>query len=43
MGMNIAEKILARNSGQARVRAGDLVTVRVDTAFLYHAVQAGMT
>ena len=35
MGMTIAEKILARNSGQARVRAGDLVTVRVDTAVLF--------
>jgi 3-isopropylmalate/(R)-2-methylmalate dehydratase large subunit len=35
MGMTIAEKILARNSGQARVRAGDLVTVRVDTTVLF--------
>ena len=30
-GMTIAEKILARKSGQARVRPGDLVTVDVDT------------
>jgi len=31
MGMTIAEKILARKSGQQRVRPGDLVTVGVDT------------
>jgi len=31
MGMTIAEKILARKSGEARVRPGDLVTVGVDT------------
>lgn len=31
MGMTIAEKILARKSGQPRVRPGDLVTVGVDT------------
>jgi 3-isopropylmalate/(R)-2-methylmalate dehydratase large subunit len=31
VGMTIAEKILARKSGQALVRPGDLVTVPVDT------------
>ncbi|HYC47164.1 MAG TPA: aconitase/3-isopropylmalate dehydratase large subunit family protein [Burkholderiales bacterium] len=31
MGMTIVEKILARKSGQAMVRPGDLVTVPVDT------------
>lgn len=31
MGMTITEKILARKSGQAKVRPGDLVTVGVDT------------
>lgn len=35
MGMTIAEKILAKNSGRAKVRAGDLVTVRVDTTVLF--------
>ena len=35
MGMTIAEKILAKNSGQPKVRAGDLVTVRVDTTVLF--------
>lgn len=35
MGMTIAEKILARASGRTRVAAGDLVTVRVDTAVLF--------
>ena len=35
MGMTIAEKILARASGQARVAAGDLVTVKVDTVVLF--------
>lgn len=35
MGMTIAEKILAKNSGRAAVRAGDLVTVRVDTTVLF--------
>jgi len=35
MGMTIAEKILARASGRSRVAAGDLVTVRVDTAVLF--------
>jgi 3-isopropylmalate/(R)-2-methylmalate dehydratase large subunit len=35
MGMTIAEKILARASGRKTVAAGDLVTVRVDTAVLF--------
>lgn len=35
MGMTIAEKILARKSGQARVTPGDLVTVEVDTVILF--------
>jgi 3-isopropylmalate/(R)-2-methylmalate dehydratase large subunit len=35
MGMTIAEKILARASGRARVAAGDLVTVKVDTVVLF--------
>ncbi|MEI6321247.1 MAG: aconitase/3-isopropylmalate dehydratase large subunit family protein [Pseudomonadota bacterium] len=35
MGMTIAEKILARRSGQARVGPGDLVTVPVDTVILF--------
>ena len=35
MGMTIAEKILARKSGRARVTAGDLVTVEVDTVILF--------
>jgi len=35
MGMTIAEKILARKSGQARVGPGDLVTVEVDTVILF--------
>jgi 3-isopropylmalate/(R)-2-methylmalate dehydratase large subunit len=34
MGMTIVEKILARKSGRARVRPGDIVTVDVDTAVL---------
>ncbi len=34
MGMTIAEKILARKSGQAKVAPGDLVTVEVDTVVL---------
>jgi 3-isopropylmalate/(R)-2-methylmalate dehydratase large subunit len=34
MGMKIAEKILARKSGQARVGPGDLVTVEVDTVVM---------
>jgi 3-isopropylmalate/(R)-2-methylmalate dehydratase large subunit len=34
MGMTITEKILARKSGQAAVRPGDLVTVSVDTVIL---------
>src|SRR5262245_58881041 len=32
MGMTLVEKILAKKSGQAVVRPGDLVTVPVDTA-----------
>jgi 3-isopropylmalate/(R)-2-methylmalate dehydratase large subunit len=35
MGMTIAEKILAKNSGRENVRPGDLVTVRVDTTVLF--------
>lgn len=35
MGMTIAEKILARKSGQAKVGPGDLVTVEVDTVILF--------
>jgi 3-isopropylmalate/(R)-2-methylmalate dehydratase large subunit len=35
MGMTIAEKILARKSGQTKVRPGDLVTVEVDTVILF--------
>lgn len=35
MGMTIAEKILARKSGQARVVPGDVVTVDVDTVILF--------
>ena len=35
MGMTIAEKILARKSGQAKVGPGDLVTVKVDTVVLF--------
>ena len=34
MGMTIAEKILAKKSGQAKVGPGDLVTVEVDTVVL---------
>lgn len=34
MGMTIAEKILAKKSGRARVGPGDLVTVEVDTVVL---------
>jgi 3-isopropylmalate/(R)-2-methylmalate dehydratase large subunit len=34
MGMTIAEKILARKSGQAKVAPGDLVTVEVDTVVM---------
>lgn len=33
-GMTIVEKILARNSGQQRVRPGDIVVVDVDTAVM---------
>ena len=35
MGMTIAEKILAKKSGQAQVKPGDLVTVEVDTVILF--------
>ncbi len=35
MGMTIAEKILARKSGRAKVGPGDLVTVNVDTVVLF--------
>ena len=35
MGMTIAEKILARKSGQQKVGPGDLVTVPVDTVILF--------
>src|SRR5258705_1049623 len=35
MGMTIGEKAVARASGRERVRAGDLVTVKVDTVVLY--------
>jgi 3-isopropylmalate/(R)-2-methylmalate dehydratase large subunit len=34
MGMTIAEKILAKKSGQKRVAPGDLVTVEVDTVVM---------
>ncbi|HEY7655686.1 MAG TPA: aconitase/3-isopropylmalate dehydratase large subunit family protein [Burkholderiales bacterium] len=34
MGMTIAEKILARKSGQKKVAPGDLVTVEVDTVVM---------
>jgi 3-isopropylmalate/(R)-2-methylmalate dehydratase large subunit len=34
MGMTIAEKILARASGRAKVAPGDLVTAKVDTAVM---------
>lgn len=34
MGMTIAEKILARKSGSAKVSPGDLVTVEVDTVIV---------
>jgi len=34
MGMTIAEKILAKKSGQAKVAPGDLVTVEVDTVVM---------
>ncbi len=33
MGMTLTEKILARASGQDRVKAGDIVNARVDLAF----------
>ena len=35
MGMNIVEKIMARASGAARVKPGDLVVVKTDTVVLY--------
>ena len=35
MGMTIAEKILAKKSGQAKVVPGDVVTVEVDTVVLF--------
>lgn len=35
MGMTIAEKILAKKSGQNVVRPGDVVTVEVDTVILF--------
>jgi 3-isopropylmalate/(R)-2-methylmalate dehydratase large subunit len=35
MGMTVIEKILARNSGLARVRPGDIVTTKVETAILF--------
>ena len=35
MGMTIAEKILAKNSGRKKVEAGDFVTVKVDTVVLF--------
>jgi 3-isopropylmalate/(R)-2-methylmalate dehydratase large subunit len=35
MGMTIAEKILAKKSGQTKVGPGDLVTVEVDTVILF--------
>ena len=35
MGMTIAEKILAKKSGQAKVAPGDLATVEVDTIILF--------
>jgi 3-isopropylmalate/(R)-2-methylmalate dehydratase large subunit len=35
MGMTIAEKILAKKSGQAKVVPGDVVTVDVDTVILF--------
>ena len=35
MGMTIAEKILARKCGAAKVAPGDLVTVEVDTVILF--------
>src|SRR5688572_31642646 len=35
MGMTIAEKILAKKSGQAKVVPGDVVTVEVDTVIMF--------
>ena len=35
MGMTIAEKILAKKSGQAKISPGDLATVEVDTVILF--------
>lgn len=35
MGMTVIEKILARNSGQAKVAPGDLVSVDVDTVVMF--------
>jgi len=35
MGMTIAEKILAKKGGQAKVSPGDVVTVEVDTVVLF--------
>ena len=35
MGMTIAEKILAKKGGQAKVVPGDVVTVEVDTLILF--------
>ena len=35
MGVTAIEKILARNSGLARVRPGDIVTTKVETAILF--------
>src|SRR5688500_19365081 len=35
MGMTIAEKILARKSGQKQVVPGDVVTVEVDTVIMF--------
>ena len=35
MGMTAIEKILARNSGLARVRPGDIVTTKVETVILF--------
>ena len=35
MGVTAIEKILARNSGLARVRPGEIVTTKVETAILF--------
>ena len=34
MGKTIAEKLLARSAGLAQVKAGDIITARVDCAMM---------